>query len=78
MAGVALTQMPPFSSNTTIEESILETNGGEVIVSGQDDDGSAIFVGGLRIDGDTGELSGPPFESAVSRIALKAAISSEF
>lgn len=78
MAGVALTQMPPFSSNTTIEESILETNGGEVIVSGQDDDGSAIFVGGMRIDGDTGELSGPPFESAVSRIALKAAISSEF
>ena len=78
MAGVALTQMPPFRSNTSIEESILETNGGEVIVSGQDDDGSAIFVGGMRIDGDTGELSGPPFESAVSRIALKAAISSEF
>jgi len=32
----------------------------------------------MLIDGDTGELSGPPFESAVNRIAIKAAISSEF
>jgi hypothetical protein len=78
MAGVALTKIPPARNATTIEESILELNNGVVIASGQDDQGSALFVGGMRIDADTGELSGPPFDQAVNRIATRAAIARSF
>ena len=78
MAGVALTRIPPADNATTIEESILELNSGVVIASGQDDQGSALFVGGMKIDSDTGELSGPPFESAVNYIATRTAISRSF
>lgn len=78
MAGVALTKIPPAFNATNIEESILELNNGTVIASGQDDQGSALFIGGMKIDADTGELSGPPFESAVNRIATRAAIARSF
>ena len=78
MAGVALTKVPPARNATTIEESILELNNGLVIASGQDDQGSALFVGGMKIDADTGELSGPPFDQAVNRIATRAAIARSF
>lgn len=78
MAGVALTKIPPARNQTNIEESILELNSGVVIASGQDDQGSALFIGGMKIDADTGELSGPPFETAVNRIATRAAISRSF
>jgi hypothetical protein len=78
MAGVALTKIPPAQNFTTIEESILELNNGIVIASGQDDQGSALFIGGMKIDADTGELSGPPFEQAVNRIATRAAIARSF
>ena len=78
MSGVALTKIPPARNATTIEESILELNNGQVIASGQDDQGSALFVGGMRIDADTGELSGPPFDQAVNRIATRAAIARSF
>jgi len=78
MAGVALTRIPPADNATTIEESILELNSGVVIASGQDDQGSALFVGGMKIDSDTGELSGPPFESAVNYIATRTSISRSF
>jgi hypothetical protein len=78
MAGVALTKIPPARNATTIEESILELNNGLVIASGQDDQGSALFVGGMKIDADTGELSGPPFDQAVNRIATRAAIARSF
>jgi hypothetical protein len=78
MAGVALTKIPPARNETNIEESILELNNGTVIASGQDDQGSALFIGGMKIDADTGELSGPPFESAVNRIATRAAIARSF
>ena len=37
-----------------------------------------LFVGGMRIDADTGELSGPPFDQAVNRIATRAAIARSF
>ena len=74
LAGVALTKIPPAFNRTTLEASILEQDSGVVIASGQDDQGSALFVGGMKIDADTGELSGPPFDSAVSRIATKSAI----
>ena len=78
MAGVALTKIPPARNSAGIEESILETNSGVVIASGQDDQGSALFIGGMKIDADTGELSGPPFEQAVNRIATRAAIARSF
>lgn len=74
LAGVALTKIPPAFNNATIQASILEQDDGVVIASGQDDQGSALFVGGMKIDADTGELSGPPFDQAVGRIATKSAI----
>ena len=63
---------------STIQDSILEINNGNVIASGQDDQGNAIFVGGLQISADTGELSGPPFEQAVNRIATRTAIARSY
>ena len=74
LAGVALTRIPPAINRATIQASILEQNDGLVTASGQDDQGNAIFVGGMKITADTGELSGPPFDSAVGRIATKSAI----
>lgn len=78
MTGVALTKIPPARNLATIEESILELDQGVVIASGQDDQGSALFIGGMRIDADTGELSGPPFDKAVNRVATRAAIARSF
>lgn len=78
MAGVALTKIPPVRNSATIQDSILEINNGSVIASGQDDQGNAIFVGGLEINADTGELGGPPFEQAVNRIATRTAIARSF
>jgi hypothetical protein len=78
MAGVALTKIPPVRNETTIQESILELDRGQVIASGQDDEGSALFVGGLEISADTGELGGPPFDTAVNRVATRAAIARSF
>jgi hypothetical protein len=74
LAGVALTKIPPVFNRSNLEASILEQDSGVVIASGQDDQGSALFVGGMKINSDTGELSGPPFESAVGRIATRSAI----
>ena len=78
LAGVALTKIPPVRNQANIRDSILELDTGVVIASGQDDQGSAIFVGGMEINADTGELGGPPFEQAVNRIATKIAISRSF
>lgn len=78
LAGVALTKIPPVLNEATITDSVLELNQGVVIASGQDDQGSALFVGGMKIDADTGELTGPPFIQAVNRIATKTAIARSF
>lgn len=78
MAGVALTRIPPARNQTTIVESIQELDGAVVIASGQDDQGSALFIGGLEINADTGELTGPPFDQSVSRIATRAIIARSF
>lgn len=78
MAGVALTKIPPATNQATIQDSILEEEEGVVIASGQDDQGNALFVGGLEINADTGELGGPPFDQAVRRVATRAAISRSF
>jgi hypothetical protein len=82
-SGVALTKIPPAKNLAKIQDSILEladdnNRPGVVIASGQDDQGSALFVGGMTIDADTGELGGSPFTSAVNRIANKIAISRSF
>jgi hypothetical protein len=77
-SGVALTKIPPARNLAKIQESILEIDSGLVIASGQDDQGSALFVGGMTIDSDTGELGGAPFTSAVNRIANKIVISRSF
>jgi hypothetical protein len=78
LGGVALTKVPPANNNSTIQDSIIEGNNGIVIASGQDDQGNALFVGGLQISADTGELGGPPFDQAVRRVATKTAISRSF
>jgi hypothetical protein len=78
MAGVALTKIPPARNSASITDSILEEEEGVVIASGQDDQGNALFVGGLAINADTGELGGPPFDQAVRRVATRAAISRSF
>lgn len=78
MAGVALTKVPPARNGASITDSILEEDEGVVIASGQDDQGNALFVGGLQINADTGELGGPPFDQAVRRVATRAAISRSF
>lgn len=78
MSGVALTKIPPANNAATIQDSILEEDEGVVIASGQDDQGNALFVGGLQINADTGELGGPPFDQAVRRVATRAAISRSF
>jgi hypothetical protein len=78
MAGVALARVPPALNAASIRDSIMEQNDGVVVASGQDDQGNAIFVGGLEINADTGELGGPPFESAVRRVATRTAIARSF
>lgn len=78
MAGVALTKIPPAQNFNSIQESILELDQGIVIASGQDDQGSALFIGGMEINADTGELSGPPFEQSVNRIATRTSIARSF
>jgi len=77
-SGVALTKIPPARNLAKIQDSILEIDSGVVIASGQDDQGSALFVGGMTIDSDTGELGGAPFTSAVNRIANKTVIARSF
>lgn len=77
-SGVALTKIPPARNLAKIQDSILEIDAGLVIASGQDDQGSALFVGGMEIDADTGELGGAPFTSAVNRIANKTVIARSF
>jgi hypothetical protein len=78
MSGVALTKVPPANNGATIQDSIIESDNGIVIASGQDDQGNALFVGGLQINSDTGELGGPPFDQAVRRVATKTSISRSF
>jgi len=78
MGGVALTKIPPANNAATIQDSIVESDNGIVIASGQDDQGNALFVGGLQINSDTGELGGPPFDQAVRRVATKTSISRSF
>jgi len=81
-AGVTRVALPSiFKSGgqaSRIQRSVVTRNGGRVRYSGQDDDGNAVFVGGLNIDARSGELKGPPFDLAVNRRALRIAIASNY
>ena len=82
LAGVNKNAIPPVLGRggrpRSIQSSVVQRDGGRVLFSGQDDDGNAVFVGGLGIDARTGELIGPPFDRAVRRLATRAAIARSF
>lgn len=82
MAGVTRTAVPQrFGGGgkaTRIPRSIVQKDGGRVRYSGQDDEGNAVFVGGLQIDSQSGELRGPPFDLAVKRTATRTTIARSF
>lgn len=79
MAGVTRSGVPPVfggsGRSSQIERSVRQRKGGVVRFSGQDEEGNAVFVGGLKIDARTGQLGGRPFDSAVELRAVEAAIS---
>lgn len=75
MGGVEFLRVPPARSARQIQRSIMRKSGGRVIFSGQDDTGNAVFVGGLTIDARSGQLGGPPFESALRSRVTRQTIS---
>lgn len=81
MAGVALTKIPPAANAAPIQDSILETNEGVVIATGQDDYGAALLARGpngtLEVDPQLG-LTGNLFNDAVRQKALEMAIIGSF
>lgn len=81
MAGVALTKIPPANPSAPIQDSILETNEGVVIATGQDDFGNALLARGpngtLEVDAQLG-LTGNLFNDAVRQKALEMAIIGSF
>jgi len=78
---VAKTKIPPAELVTSIQDSILETNEGVVVATGQDDAGSALLARGpngtLEVDAVTG-LSGSLFDQGVRSIAQRLAIMGSF
>ena len=79
-AGVTRDALPPEYNNNSIaqsiEDSILELNGGIVNYSGQDQEGNARFTGGLIIE--NGILSGPPFKAALQSSVRQSIFSRDF
>lgn len=78
MAGVEFFRVPPARIARRIQRSIVQRNGGRVTFSGQDDTGNAVFVGGLTIDARSGQLGGPPFDSAIRGRVTRAVISRNY
>lgn len=78
LAGVEYFRVPPARAARRIQRSIVQRNGGRVKFSGQDDAGNAVFVGGLVIDARSGQLSGPPFDSAIRGRVTRAVISRSY
>jgi hypothetical protein len=70
--------VPPAKAARQIKRSIVQKNGGQVRFSGQDDVGNAVFVGGLTIDARSGQLGGPPFDSAIRSRVTRAIISRSY
>ena len=79
LAGVTRSAVPPVFGGSgrasRIGRSVRSRKGGRVRYSGQDDEGNAVFVGGLEIDARTGQLAGRPFDTAVELRSIEAAIS---
>ena len=78
MAGVEFYRVPPARAARRIQRSIRQLNGGRVRFSGQDDVGNAVFVGGLTIDARSGQLGGPPFDSALRGRLTRGVISRSY
>jgi hypothetical protein len=78
MAGVEYFRVPPSRAARRIQRSIVQRNGARVKFSGQDDAGNAAFVGGLTIDARSGQLGGPPFDSAIRGRVTRAVISRSY
>ena len=78
MAGVEFYRVPPARAARRIQRSIRQVSGGRVRFSGQDDAGNAVFVGGLTIDARSGQLSGPPFDSALRGRLTRGVISRSY
>lgn len=78
LTGVTRSAVPPVFGGSgrasRIARSVRQRKGGKVQFSGQDDQGNAVFVGGLEINARTGQLGGRPFDSAVEVRAIEAAI----
>jgi hypothetical protein len=77
-AGVEFYRVPPARAARRIARSIIRKNGGRVRFSGQDDAGNAVFVGGLTIDARSGQLGGPPFDTALRGRVTRAVISRSY
>jgi hypothetical protein len=78
MSGVEFYRVPPARAARRIQRSIRQLNGGRVRFSGQDDAGNAVFVGGLTIDARSGQLGGPPFDSALRGRLTRGVISRSY
>lgn len=78
LTGVTRSAVPPVfggsGRSSRIARSVRQRKGGRVQFSGQDDQGNAVFVGGLEINARTGQLGGRPFDSAVELRSIEAAI----
>jgi hypothetical protein len=82
LAGVTKDSVPSRFKNNgysyNIKRSVVQRNGGRVRYSGQDDEGNAVFVGGLEIEARSGELRGPPFDAAVRKRATRVTFARSF
>lgn len=78
MSGVEFYRVPPARAARRIQRSIRQVGGGRVRFSGQDDQGNAVFVGGLTIDARSGQLGGPPFDSALRGRLTRGVISRSY
>ena len=78
LTGTQFFRVPPQGTPRSMRKAIVRRNGGKINFSGQDDRGNALFVGGLEINARSGELGGPPFDSAVFNRAVETAIASSF
>lgn len=73
MIGVWAIKIPPAEARLSIRDSILESNGGVVIATGQDSDGNALFAGDVTIDARFG-MGGRGFIAPTKRESIRAAI----
>lgn len=73
MIGVWAIKIPPADARLGIRDSILESNGGIVIATGQDSDGNALFAGDVTIDARFG-MGGRGFIAPTKRESIRAAI----